>query len=1199
MSNPIFDNAPEYDSDLDTLADFVIEPTTVHIPPPPSPAPNTCLCGRTTRDDDSDEPLYCSEACARLDAFHALTARSRSNSLAPTPVTTAPATPLFNHTPLRESLAGLFARPDSISSPLSTPLSASSFASMDTVPLPLEMSSHYRRVTAKRERMERASEERSRSHSRTHSKARPSLSELEEEHHVETHVEREDGSDGAEYLPAPTTVQVHIAVNVQVEHQDRREDDCLDVDQLSCAFSASVLSPAPGVTWRDPFADPTVSSPTRESSVAPHDVPSGPPVDLRSIASEDDFSPFNAYAPVVVHPSGLPSRKSSVCFAGVGPAGHILSPLRSRAPSNASPSPAFNLAEKPLPLPPVDPDAAPSEAPRELPKTPIESAESSSACEPSTEVSDPLPSPGPTLDLPSPMPSFDMPVEPTTPTSSTAPASPCTPNGRTQQTDFDPQVTPSRSAIASHVSSSTEAPEPTAPARPGTPLRRAPRRLQTLDALPRATIFSMVLDPELDVLSGRPGGPPSAPAALKRVETAPELYMGRDAGFHHPALSAHISPETPRKDRRLQTRTRATSTPRRPEGMDRRRTSSTPMHPGMLHLKPKTPRRARVYAPPPTPPVSPSHVSSPRPPVGQDPGSWQSFGAVFDAWGWNAGEAQSSFDEQAMGFHRRQESGESTGSSATDASWSSSSYGVPGSSVCSWTVTGATETETGTGAYAQLRACSPATSSVRTIIPPPRGSSLAAEGDDEHVHLHLCHTHRSRRQSSIAALDSILAMEDTFWTEPVVVRDAEDSMDGEGVAPGVQFRGDANGFAFPAKDKPMPPLRIAGLSRPPSVANLPNPNTSDTSGLRVRCESSTAKHEHLAPPTIDLHAHRASASQFPVSPSIASAGPSPEADIAPSPMPAYVSSTSLFDAPMTASPLLGTPALSRGSPALPNGSPISANFALRTPSSPYLSVPSSLSRRTSRSNDASSVLLRTASAARLAAALNAANEDEADETVRLALEDHSFARYSPGMGHSRRSGSLGRGGSLSGSSPAMGLGLALGEYESRARSSSEPWNGVIPGSILASGVVAPGTMSRSGSRMNLMDPSVLVVPEEEEEEEEDYGQVVSTSKFDGIAVAPTTPSMEDTSEASPLIDAFPHPMGGYFPGSRYASRANTPVKGLHTSGSALSLRQVAMGNASQENAQNATGQDQSDGEDEEVVATVQRMRHSMQLLSTA
>ncbi|CAE7225270.1 unnamed protein product [Rhizoctonia solani] len=1149
MSNPLFDNAPEYDSDMDTLADFVIEPTTAHIPPPPSPLPNTCLCGRTTRDDDADEPLYCSEACARLDAFHALTARSRSNSLAPTPVTTAPATPLFPQLPLRESVAGLFIRPDVTATPpaISTPQSAvSSFASVESPPLPIEMGSHYRRVTAKRERMERAFEDRSRSHSRNHSKARP-LAELEEEDcHVETHIDRQIGSDGEEYVPATTAVHVHVAVNVQVEHSSPD----LDADQLSRALSATMLDPAPGVAWRDPFAETKGSDPSS---------------DLISIAETDDFSPFVAYAPVAV-PPGLPSRKSSVCFASVGPAGHIST--RSRAQSDARVCQgSTHLSEKPIPSMPEDPTLASSTVePEAVPEAPVEPVVESLESPATDQRTSVLPSPGVSLDLPSPMPSFDLSPEPATPTSSTAPASPSTPS-QTQQTGFDPQATPSRSA---------RLPSGDTPKRPGTaPQRRVPRRLQTLDSLPRAKIFSMVVDPEFDVFNAEAG--PSIPASgpLKRVDTAPELNTGRNA-VQYP--DAAISSETQYKHGQLRTRARATSTPRRPN-LPRQRTSSTPSPPGVL-LAQKVSRRARMHVPPPTPPVSPAHVSSPRPPIGQDPGSWQSFGAVFDAWGWDNKSPESRLTAEEYGsLHRRQESAESSGSSATDLSWSSSAP-PSGSSVCSWPAN-SDEAEPHSHVPGILRARSPATSSVRTIVPPPRGSSLPGEGSDtEHVTLQLCHARRSRRQSSLAALDNILAMEDTFWEQTVVVRDADDSIDSDGM-PGVQFRGDAGGFAFPAtKDKLAfePVLRIAGISRP-------------------SLETSDSRHlDHLAPPAVDYHAHRASASQFPVSPSIASARPSPEIDTVPSPMP-HTPSASLFDAPITASPIMGTPALSRGSPALPGGSPISAQFALRTPSSPYLSVPLGPSRRTSRSTDASSVLLRTASAARLAAALNAADDDE-DASPRRVFEDLPYARYSPGTGQRmRRSGSLGRSSSLGGSAPSMGLGLALGasDYDSR-RSSSEHWNVIVPGSITPGIASESISVSRSGSRMNLMDPSVLAVPEEEEELEEDYGQVVPT-KFANIAVSPGGLLIEDVGEeASPLIDAFPHPMGGYFPGSRFASRAGTPVKGLHGSSSGLSLRQVAIGNARQENTE---GREPSDDEDEEIVTTVQRMRHSMQLHSTA
>ncbi|KAJ1309748.1 hypothetical protein OPQ81_006513 [Rhizoctonia solani] len=699
----------------------------------------------------------------------------------------------------------------------------------------------------------------------------------------------------------------------------------------------------------------------------------------------------------------------------------------------------------------------------------------------------------------------------------------------------------------------------------------------------------MVVDPEFDVLAGEAAPPTPAPAPLKRVDTPPELNMGRSAVIQYPAADAAISSETPHKNSQLRTRARATSTPRRPKLPPRQRTSSTPSPPGALPFQ-KTSRRARMHVPPPTPPCL-SFSYQFTPPSRCTP--------------MNGGSRQPGTEEYGMGLHRRQESAESSGSSATDVSWCSSS-GAPlsGSSVCSWSPSG--EAEIGAEPYSHmpgiLRARSPATSSVRTIVPPPRGSSLGGDAsDNEHVALQLCHARRSHRQSSLAALDTILAMEDTFWEQTVVVRDADDSIDSDSMAPGVQFRGDAGGFAFPpTKDKPAfePVLRIAGISRPPSRANLLNPG-SDTSGSRV-ADNISVRAERLAPPTVDYHAHRASASQFPVSPSIASARPSPEIDTAASPMP-QISSTSLFDMPVTASPIVGTPALSRGSPALPGGSPVSAQFALRTPNSPYLSVPLGPSRRTSRSTDASSVLLRTASAARLAAALNAAADDDEDASPRRGFEDLPYARYSPGTGQRmRRSGSLGRSSSLGGSSSSMGLGLALGDtsdYDSR-RSPSEPWNGIIPRSVITPGIATSEaiSVSRSGSRMNLMDPSVLAVPEEEEEPEEDYGQVVATSKFSNIAVSPGELSLEEIGEeASPLIDAFPHPMGGYFPGSRFASRAGTPVKGLHGSSSGLSLRQVAMGNARQENTE---GREPSDDEDEEIVTTVQRMRHSMQLLST-
>lgn len=490
-----------------------------------------------------------------------------------------------------------------------------------------------------------------------------------------------------------------------------------------------------------------------------------------------------------------------------------------------------------------------------------------------------------------------------------------------------------------------------------------------------------------------------------------------------------------------------------------------------------------------------------------------------------------------------------------------------------------------------LRARSPATSSVRTVVPPMRGSSLAGLDLDEtdSVHLHLCHTRRSRRHSSIAALDSILAMEDGFWaTDPVVVRPADGSMEAEGVIG--QFAGDAGGFSFPAeKDKAAfePVLRIAGMSRPPSMVNLMNSNL-DAPYSRLRRESGMAKVEHL----IDSHAHRLSPSQFPSSPSSASARPSPESEVSASPAPAYLTSTGLFDIPMSASPI---PTLSRGSPALASPSPVSLNFAPRTPSSPYLSVPLTPSRRGSRSTDASSVLLRTASAARLAAALNAATEDDDEE--RHAHEESPYARYSPGKSlRMRRSGSEGRASSLS-SGSGLGLGLVI-EHDSRARSSSEPWAGTMPGSVILPGVVVPGAVSRSGSRMNLLTPTTSVLEEEEEEEEEDYGQVVSESKFSAMASSPVSPSVELGAEASPLIDAFPHPEGGYFPGSRFASRVNTPVRGLRSQGSALSLRQVAAGVTAAVKEIEAP-EEESEDEDEEIVTTVQRMRHSMQLLTAA
>ncbi|KAG8687613.1 hypothetical protein FRC09_013392, partial [Ceratobasidium sp. 395] len=319
---------------MDTLADFVLEPTTTaHVPPPPSPAPNTCLCGNTTREDEADDHLYCSEACARLDAFHALTARSRSNSLAPTPATTAPTTPLGMHTPLRESLAILFSDGSASTPPYApTPLSASSsHASFESAGLPIEMSSHYRRVHAKRERMERrASEERerSRSHSRSHSKASPSLSSLREEIHVETLVEREAGSDGEDHIPVPAELFVNVAVDVQVEHHARDDQDSDDA-------MTETSGPAPGLEWHNPFADPSPSSPlsSHDLFLAPHDNadPSRETDDVLSI-TESELSPFIAYAPVQAPPPGLRTRKSSVCFAGVDPA---RSSGRSRASSVA------------------------------------------------------------------------------------------------------------------------------------------------------------------------------------------------------------------------------------------------------------------------------------------------------------------------------------------------------------------------------------------------------------------------------------------------------------------------------------------------------------------------------------------------------------------------------------------------------------------------------------------------------------------------------------------------------------------------------------------------------------------------------------------------------------------------------------------------------------------------------------------------
>ncbi|KDN51644.1 hypothetical protein RSAG8_00190, partial [Rhizoctonia solani AG-8 WAC10335] len=512
------------------------------------------------------------------------------------------------------------------------------------------MSSHYRRVTAKRERMER---DRSRSHSRTHSNARL-LAELEEEDCVETHIERQVGSDGEEYVPAPTAVYVHIAVDVQVEHHSTDE---LDADQLSRALSATMLDPAPGVAWRDPFADPTFGE---------------PPSDLISIAETEDFSPFVAYAPASA-PPGLPSRKSSVCFAGVGPAGRIWS-TRSRAQSDTRPceGSTHDLSEKPLPSTPEDAAAGESNV---VPEPTAESSESPAAA-PASLAS--LPSPGISLDLPSPMPSFDLAPEPATPTSSTA-ASPCTPS-QNQQLDFDPQATPSRSAT-SHFPSLGDTPKRST-ARPGTaPQRRVPRRLQTLDSLPRAKIFSMVVDPEFDVFTGE-----ADLASLKRVDTAPELNTGRSAFVQYATMDAATSSEL--KHRQPRTRARATSTPRRPNLAVRQRTSSTPSPPGVL-VPQKASRRARMHAPPPTPPVSPAQVSSPRPSIGQDPGSWQSFGAAFESWGDTQPAPENGdplgAEEYAMGLHRRQESAESSGSSATDISWSSSIGAPPsGSSVCSW-----------------------------------------------------------------------------------------------------------------------------------------------------------------------------------------------------------------------------------------------------------------------------------------------------------------------------------------------------------------------------------------------------------------------------------------------------------------------------------------------------------------------------------
>ncbi|KAG9104031.1 hypothetical protein FRC06_006111 [Ceratobasidium sp. 370] len=1088
MATSLFDSAPEYDSDLDTLADFVLEPTTAHVPPPPSPAPNTCLCGRTTRDDEADDHLYCSEACARLDAFHALTARSRSNSLAPTPATTAPATPIGIHTPLRESFA-IFSPNDSTSTPphVPTPLSASSsHTSFESAVLPIEMSSHYRRVHAKRERMERrASEERerSRSHSRSHSKARPSLSSLREEVHIETLVEREPGDDGEDHVPAPAALFVHVAVNVQVQHHDA--DDATS-DAVLPSFG-----PAPGLEWRNPFADPSPPSPSssHDLSVAPYGAADPSTDDLLSI-TESELSPFIAYAPVPAPPPGLRTRKSSVCFAGVDLAAGVGAACitRSRASSHSRAPSISDFAEKPLPpTPAMEPPS-------------LEISERESSVQPLEPVPLPPDSPFQTASE-----LQDAPVEPTTPTSPTVPASPRTPNARIHAPDADPLATPSRSAPVICVSASPATPKRSPPAT--VPRMHKP---QALDALARAKIFSMVIDPELDVFSAEVV---NQVAPLKRSETAPELNMG----WGMDAQPAVCHPQTPRKE----TRARATSTPRRGAGTRRQRTTSTPAHPQLGALQ-FTPRRARVnHVPPPTPPVSPSQVSSPRPVVGQDPGSWPSFGAVFDAWGWDRAGAGE--------MHRRQESGESTGSSATDASWESGS---------------AEPTE-----YWRGRARSPATSSVRTIVPPPRGSSLVRyETDEKDLHV----PRRSRRHSSIAALDSILAMEDTFWAAegPIVVREADDG-EGEGVPAGQfstktgvvgQFSGDAGGFAFPSgKPKPAfePVLRIAGVSRPPSMLNPTPPRSRRGSGVRF----DSTEHAHRVPP-----------SQFPVSPSLGR--PSPESG-EPSPIPAHLHlAGSLFDGPMTGSPLLLS---ARGSPALPGASPISAHFGLRAPGSPYLSV----GRRGSRSADASSVLLRTASAARLAAALNAAPEDDDDEEL---------VRFGTRV---RRSGSLGH------SSPRIGLGLALGDEYVRSRANSESWLGSTP-----------GTVSRSGSRMNLMNPTTSVVVEEEEE---DYGQVVDSSRFSGIVVeAPTSSNLDQAGEASPLIDAFPHPMGGYFPGSRFASRANTPVRSLHASNSALSLRQLAAGQA-----QSKEREEDEEDEDEEVVTTVQRMRHSMQLLATA
>ncbi|KAF8610045.1 hypothetical protein BDV93DRAFT_601116 [Ceratobasidium sp. AG-I] len=1191
MSNPLFDSAPEYDSDLDTLADFVIEPTTVHVPPPPSPAPNTCLCGRTTRDDDSDEPLYCSEACARLDAFHALTARSRSNSLAPTPIHTAPTTPLGLHTPLRESFVMPFNVPDAVSTPpfMPTPLSnCSSLASIDSAGLPIEMGSHYRRVHAKRERMERrASEERerSRSHSRAHSKARPSLSELEEECLVETQIERESGSDGEDHVPAPPGVFVHVAVDVQVEHEDRNDDDDDHSADGSDVTPAPMMGPAPGMAWHDPFADSALPPPTQEL-LAPHYASdSVSEADVLSI-TDSELSPFVAYAPVAAPPPGLRTRKSSVCFAGVGPAGRVESvpvPIRrSRAQSDSKSrlGSAIAFSEKPLPPTPDHCVEAPKEDLETHPESGMESADVPAEPCSLSEGVDGSSLSSLTLDQSSTK-SSEV-AEPTTPVSATTPESPRTPNGRIHPDEVDPLATPSRLSSSPEVVLDTLATPKRSPI--VSPRTNASRKPQAIDTDARAKIFSMVLDPELDVFGGELVDSFSVPP-LKRAETAPELNAAWGSDAQPVALGSAWSPQTPHKERHARTRARAISTPRRPAGEGRQRTTSTPSHPGLLQLAPKTPRRARMHVPPPTPPVSPSHVSSPRPPVAQDPGSWQSFGAAFDAWGWNmqgAGE----------GMHRRQESGESTGSSATDVSWASSS-GAPlsGSSMYSWPASGDTSVDAESDMPSILRARSPATSSVRTVVPPMRSSSLAGLDLDESesMHLHLRHPRRSRRHSSIAALDSILAMEDGFWgTDPVVVRPADGSMETEGVMS--QFAGDAGSFSFPAeKDKATfaPVLGIAGASRPPSMVNLLNPNA-DAPYPRSRLNSGMAKVEHLVGP----HAHRLSPSQFPSSPSLASAHPSPEVEVSASPALAHLR---LFDGPMSASPI---PTLSRGSPAPANPSPVSFNFAPRTPSSPYLSVPLSPSRRGSKSTDASSVLLRTASAARLAAALNAATED--DEEERHGHEEHPHARYSPGKSlRMRRSGSEGRASSLSTSS-GLGLGLVL-EHDSRARSSSEPWAGTVPGSVILPGVVVPGTVSRSGSRMNHLNPTTSVLEEEEEEEEEDYGQVVSGSKFSGMATSPVSPSAELGEEASPLIDAFPHPEGGYFPGSRFASRVNTPVRGLKSPGSTLSLRQVATGVTAATKEPEAAEEEESEGEDEdeEVVTTVQRMRHSMQLLMAA